>query len=375
MSGASLHRVTSWDEWAVRRPESEVVHLDSAAAGRASSATLEAVIAHLHREVEVGGYVAEEELAPAIVTLRARLAELIGVDMAGLGLTASARTGLRLLLEQWPLPTGMVAVARSEWGPNLQLFADRGHQLQQLPVDESGHLDLDACAAELRRQRPVLVHLDASSAHRGLRQPVTEMTRLCRELDIPVWVDAAQATGQTTDLHGDAVYGNSRKWFAGPRGVGYLAVDRASWDRLSVPARPDVPLDLPPVELMTVGEANIAGRAGFAVAVTEYVEDGPELVAARLDEVGKLTRAALGETRGWEVLPGQTGPITAIRPTAGQDVLLERARLLADHHILTTATLPWRAPLEPIDGWLRISPHVDLTAEQLELLVRALGNA
>lgn len=365
----------TWDAWAARRPEPHVVHLDSGAAGRASTATIEAVASHVRREAELGAYVAEEEAAPVVEAARQQLADLLGVDLEGVGLTGSARAGLRMLLETWQLAQGKVAVAPSEWGPNLQLFVDRGLVPQVLPVDETGRIDLAACAAELRKDRPALVHLVASSAHRGLRQPVTEMTGICRELGLPIWVDAAQAVGQVTDLAADAVYGTSRKWLTGPRGVGFLAVDRASWERLNVPMRPDVPPDLRPVELLTVGEANIAGRVGLGVALDEYVADGPEPIAARLDEVGAQTRQMLAGVRDWQVVPGQDGPISAIRPTEGQDVLGVRERLLREHRILTTASLPWRAPLEEMEGWLRVSPHVDATEAQLERLATVLSDA
>jgi len=142
-----------------------------------------------------------------------------------------------------------------------------------------------------------------------------------------------------------------------------------------VPERVDVPEDLLPVALLTVGEANVAGRAGLATAVTEYVDAGPGHVMQRLDEVGEQTRTAIAGLTGWEVLPGQVGPITAIRPTAGQDVVQVRERLLAEHGILTTASLPWRAPLELAEGWLRVSPHVDVTEAALVALARALPDA
>jgi pyridoxal 5-phosphate dependent beta-lyase len=63
-------------------------------------------------------------------------------------------------------------------------------------------------------------------------------------------------------------------------------------------------------------------------------------------------------------------------PVAGQDVLRTRARLLEDHDILTSVCLPWRAPQEmtaEVGPLLRLSPHVDLTADDLERACRALG--
>jgi pyridoxal 5-phosphate dependent beta-lyase len=78
---------------------------------------------------------------------------------------------------------------------------------------------------------------------------------------------------------------------------------------------------------------------------------------------------------GWEVVRPQApaGSTTALRPTAGQDVASTHARLLHEHDILTSACLPWRAPGEQLrEPWLRLSPHVDLTDEDLARTAAAL---
>jgi hypothetical protein len=52
-----------WAWWRERRPPAELVHLDSAAAGRSSAATLAASAAHGEREAARGAYVAQAEAA------------------------------------------------------------------------------------------------------------------------------------------------------------------------------------------------------------------------------------------------------------------------------------------------------------------------
>jgi pyridoxal 5-phosphate dependent beta-lyase len=64
--------------------------------------------------------------------------------------------------------------------------------------------------------------------------------------------------------------------------------------------------------------------------------------------------------------------ITAVRATAGQDIADVRARLLTGYGIVTTAEVQVRAPREMTEPLLRISPHVDCTAEGLGLLRDAL---
>jgi pyridoxal 5-phosphate dependent beta-lyase len=97
-------------------------------------------------------------------------------------------------------------------------------------------------------------------------------------------------------------------------------------------------------------------------------------VFARLAQVGADTRAALADVPGWALVGADPvgSAITALRPTAGQDVLETRARLLTGHGILTTAAAVARAPHEMREPLLRISPHVDCTVDALEALGRAL---
>jgi pyridoxal 5-phosphate dependent beta-lyase len=107
------------------------------------------------------------------------------------------------------------------------------------------------------------------------------------------------------------------------------------------------------------------------------VAAGPQVVRERLASVGRLTRETLADTPGWEVVPVPDGAagssaITALRPTAGQKVAEVRTFLLAEHQIVTTAAVRARAPQEMKEPYLRISPHVDVTAEELATLRRAL---
>ena len=369
-----------WLGWRARRPPAQRVHLDTAAAGRASAATLAAAAAHAEREAVVGAYVAQAEAAPVLERGRADLAGLLGVPAGGLAFTESGSAARAALLAAWPLPKGdTVAVTPSEWGPNLTAFTGRGLRTRMLAVHDDGTVDLDALQRLLAGDPPAIVHLTQVASHRGLVQPVAEAAALCRAAGVPLWVDAAQALGHAdTATDADAQYATSRKWLAGPRGVGMLAVAERWWGRLRVNASPlarnGLPDDCSPVRLLESEEAHIAGRAGLCTAAREYLDTGPSQVWQRLAEVGKLTREALTGVPGWQVTgPAAAGSaITALRPAAGQDVAATRARLLGEHQIVTTAAHPARAPLEMTGPLLRISPHVDCTGEDLALLRAAL---
>jgi pyridoxal 5-phosphate dependent beta-lyase len=173
---------------------------------------------------------------------------------------------------------------------------------------------------------------------------------VCRELGVPLVVDAAQAMGHLDCAVGAAaIYSSSRKWMAGPRGVGMLAIRPELAQRL----RPRLPppewgLPIPVMQSLELGEANIAARVGYSVALGEHLAAGPDQIRDRLAEIGRMTRAAVADVRAW---------------------------LIAERGIVTTYAELQRAPFEMRTPVLRASPHVDTTAEDLDQFAEALAAA
>ena len=137
----------------------------------------------------------------------------------------------------------------------------------------------------------------------------------------------------------------------------------------------DFPLTV--MERIEQGEANVAARVGYSVALGDYLAAGPKQVGERLAEVGKMTREALADVRGWRVVEAVDEPtaITTLAPVDGADPQQVRARLIAEHGIVTTYAETLRAPFEMTSPVLRASPHVDVTATELEQFVEALAAA
>ena len=383
MIGADHPADAQWRWWRERRLPAQRIHLDSAAAGRSSRATLAATAAHAEREAVTGAYVAAAEAEPVLAEGRAGLARLLGVPAAGVTFVPSAEAALGALLATWPLGEGdAVAVVPCEWGPNLHAFAARGLRITEIATHGDGAVDLAALELMLAgapTRRPAFVHLTQVTSHRGLVQPVAAAAALCRVAGVPLWVDAAQALGHVDTVCGaDAIYATSRKWLTGPRGVGVLAVTEPWWDRLRISASDLIatsrPADSSPLWLLSATEANVAAWVGLCTAVAEYSEAGPARVWDRLAAVGRQTREALGGLPGWEVADAVDAPsaIVALRATNGQDVAGTRARLLAGPGIVTTAGSVLRAPREMTEPLLRISPHVDCTPVDLDRLRQAL---
>jgi pyridoxal 5-phosphate dependent beta-lyase len=334
---------------------------------------LEATAHHARHEAELGGYVAEATADDLLQQGRSVLGGLVGMAAADVAFVESAQAALVALLTAWRLPAGSrVACLPGEYAPNAAHLRTFGLQPEPLPVDGLGRADVDAIGRLLADDPPRFVHLTHIGSHRGLLQPAAEIAALCRETGVPLVLDAAQSLGHTdVDLGADVVYSTSRKWLAGPRGVGMLFARPAIVAQFT-PVLPEA--GAPPMRAFESWEAHVAGRVGLVIAVGEHLAAGPDRVRARLAALGRATREVLAGVGGWQVVEPVDEPTatTTLRPPDGVDVVATRAVLLNDHGIVTTAIGPERAPGEMTGPVLRISPHLDTTLDDLEALAAAL---
>jgi pyridoxal 5-phosphate dependent beta-lyase len=370
--------MTLAERWRSARPKVAGLHLDSGACSRPSFAVIDAVAQHMRHEAEVGGYVAAAAAAPALDAGKTAVAALTGMTVDDVVYTTGSNHSLDLLLSSWTGPR-TVACLPGEYGPNLAIMAANGFDVRALPVDGSGRLLVDDAARTLAADPPALVHLTPLASHRGIAQPARALAEACRGLGVPLVIDAAQALGHVDCAVGaDAVYSSSRKWLAGPRGVGMLAIR----PELALRLRPRLPpadwnLPMSVLQRLEHGEASAAARVGLSVALGEYLAAGAETMRAALAAVGKLTREALTDVDGWHVVEPVDEPtaITTLAPTDGTDPQRVRDWLIAERGIVTTCGEVQRAPFELAAPVLRLTPHVDTTAEDLATFRDALADA
>jgi len=366
------------DRWRSVRPKVAGLHLDSAACSRQSFAVIDAAAQHARHEAEVGGYVAAEAAAPVLDAGRAAVGALTGMSGSDVVFTTGSNNALDVLLSSWP-GERTVACLPGEYGPNLAVMAVNGFQVSALPADDLGRLTVDDAARRLAADPPALVHLTPLASHRGLAQPLAELAAVCRELGVPLVVDAAQALGHLDcAVDAAAIYSSSRKWMAGPRGVGVLAIRAELAQRLKprLPP-PEWGWGIPVMHTLELGEANVAARVGYSVALGEHLATGPDQVRERLAQLGRMTRTALADVKGWRVVEPLDEPtaITTLTPTEGADPQKVREWLIAERGIVTTHAEVQRAPFELTTPVLRASPHVDTTAEDLDQFAEALAAA
>ncbi|MGY1841703.1 MULTISPECIES: ergothioneine biosynthesis PLP-dependent enzyme EgtE [unclassified Modestobacter] len=368
------------DAWRAARPRPAGVHLDSAACSRQSTAVLDAVTAHTRRQAEAGAH-AERDVEGLLQQGRSVLGGLVGLAAADVAFTESASASVRTLFSRWRLPAGArIGVLPGEYWHNAAVFADAGLTPQLLPADPLGRADLAGVERVLATHPPALLHVTLVASHRGVVQPGRELAALCRAAGVPLVLDAAQALGHVDcDLGADAVYGTSRKWLAGPRGVGFLAARPAVTARMTPVVGPELfddPGEVDHARWYESSDAHTAGRVGLVHAVGEHLAAGPDRVRARLAGLGRATRELLDGRGGWRVVEPLDEPtaITTLRPPAGVDVRQTVRRLQAAHGVVVTPVGRERARPELSGPVLRVSPHLDATTADLGVLAGALAN-
>lgn len=345
--------------WVEDRVPTDLVHLDAAAAGRPSRQVLEAQVAHLRREAEVGAHVveAEADLEPG----RAALAAQVGLGPADLFLAEGAAAALACLLDTWPLePGARIGTVPGQFGGHARLLAararQRGWSLVELPVDSLGRItDLPAGLD--------LVTAPHVASQRGVVQPVAHLLAA----GVPVLLDVAQSLGQTEVPPGTAAYvGTSRKWLCGPRGVGFGVVDPA-WQPGLAEAVTLQHYEGTAMARYDSAESNVAGRVGLAVAARTW---SPALLPV-VQAAARAARVLLEGAGGWRVVEPVAEPtgITTLRH-GHADPGAVRAALLAED--ILVGAVPQTRAADLSGPLLRVATAAWVTPGDLERLAMAL---
>lgn len=296
------------------------VHFNHAGASLPSTATLQAIHAHLAREAAQGPMeagVASRELTETARTLAAQLLNAQTDEIALTGGNSQGWGAAFAALPAWR-PGDRILVARHEWGGNLaamRFTAERaGATVEAIPSDDSGCVDADALEAMLDG-KVRLIALTWLPANGGLINPAAAIGRVARKHGIPYFVDAAQAVGQipvdVAQIGCDVLSGAGRKALRGPRGTGLLYVRRGFLDQLtpafvdshSAPLGADGrPMLRPDAARLESAENSLALRCGLANALREALDLGLDAIRASIDARAQALRSELAAIPGIAVL-------------------------------------------------------------------------
>ena len=194
------------------------------------------------------------------------------------------------------------AIEHSSVLKTAQHLAERspGLRLDLIPVTADGAVDTEALRVMLREGKGrTLIAVMAANNETGVIQPLGEISRLAREANALLLVDAVTAAGKMNlDFSLCDYMTLSAHKLGGPQGSGALIV------REGVPFAPQI-LGGGQQKGLRAGTENLSGIAGFGAAAKAVLHDGEERtrIAAIRDGFEKSLKVALPGT----VIFGQGG--------------------------------------------------------------------
>ncbi|MGP1255344.1 MAG: aminotransferase class V-fold PLP-dependent enzyme [Kiloniellales bacterium] len=297
----------------------EVAHFNNAGAALMPSPVVEAQIAHLRREAEIGGYEAKAEAAERLEAVYGSVARLLncGADEVALVENATVAWDLAFHAFDWQ-PGDKVLTAEAEYASNYLAYLHAqqryGIEIAAVPSDASGQIDV-AALAQMLDARVKLIAITHVPTNGGLVNPAAEVGKVAKANGIPFLLDACQSAGQldldVEALGCDLLSATGRKYLRGPRGTGFLYVRRSLLEQLDPPfpdlhsarwVAPDRYVWRDGARRFENWEFNHAGLLGLGTAVDYALTLGLPAIETRVTELATELRSRLAAVPGIEVM-------------------------------------------------------------------------
>jgi cysteine desulfurase / selenocysteine lyase len=373
-----------------------VVHFNNAGSALPPLQVVDAVVEHLQREAEIGGYEAAAERKDRWEHTYDALARLIGAERDEIAVVENATRAWDMAFYAFAFrPGDRILTGRAEYASNwiaLKQVTDRtGASIEVVPDDESGQIDVAALEG-LLDERVKLVSLVHVPTQSGLVNPAAEVGRVTRAAGVPLLLDACQSIGQlpvdVNEIGCDILSGTGRKFLRAPRGTGFLYVRRDLIERLEPPL-----LDLHAADWQPDGSYRIrsdarrfenwetyyAGKVGLGAAVDYALAVGVENGWERIQALAARLRAELAAIPEVTLLDRGTVLGATVTFTVADVSAADVQRRLAAEHINVSVMEAASARLDfdprGLDEAVRSSVHYYNSDEEIDVLVDAVRRA
>ena len=375
-----------------------LIHFNNAGCGLLPRSVLQAMHDHLDLEARIGGYEAAAARKNEIRGFYTAIADLIGAEPGNIAFAGSATHAYSKALSAIPFEPGdVILTTRNDFISNqiafLALRKRFGIRIVHAPgVPNGGGVDVEAMAALMRSLRPRLVTATHVTNNSGLIQPVAEIGRHCRELDLLYLVDACQSVGQceldVQKIGCDMLTATCRKFLRGPRGSGFLYVS----DRVLRNGYEPLFIDMYGarwVETDRYQPVDTAARfeewefpystvLGCAAAARYALQLGLEPISRRSPVLASRLRSRLAEIPGVKVL--DRGPQLAAIVTLVVDGWQPQPFKQTMDARGINSSLSFREVAlydfgdKDVDWCLRLSPHYYNTEEEVDTVADAVAD-
>lgn len=388
--------MTSLETWRSETPGCTTsVHFNNAGAALMPAPVLSAIKNHLQLESEIGGYEAYEQQAEEVSKFYLSTGSLIGSKPENIAFTSSATNSFARALSCIPFSSGdKILIANEDYVSNQLAFLSIqrrfGIELVRAPSLEKGGVDLMAFRELASKHEPVLASVTHVPTNSGLIQPVAEIGKICRELEIPFLLDACQSIGQlplnVQEIGCDFLSATFRKFLRGPRGAGFLYVS----DRVLEKNWWPLFIDMKGADWTSKDEFRMQADASrfedwelpYALVMgSRAASDYANQIG--VDQIARRNQTLMGylkekvKAKGWQPLDKgeQTCSIMTIH-FPGKDPK-ELHKKLKARHINTSVSLGNYAiidfEMKKVDWALRLSPHYYNTEAEIDTLMENLN--
>jgi selenocysteine lyase/cysteine desulfurase len=373
-----------------------VTHLNNAGAALPPVQVTDAVIAHLRRESDIGGYEAAEAAADQVDHTYHAIATMIGAGSDEIAVVENATRAWDMAFYAMRFQPGdRILTSHAEYASNvialLQVAKRTGATIEVVDDDHTGQLSIEDLRQRLDDGRdPVkLVAVTHVPTQGGLVNPAAEIGAMTREAGVRYLLDACQSIGQmpidVEKIGCDLLSATGRKYLRGPRGTGFLYASRHLISQLEPPfldlhaatwTAPDKYEIRPDARRFENWETNYAAKIGLGVAVDYALSWGIDAIEARVTGLAARLRAQLAQLEGVRVHDQGQRQCGIVTFTVDGVTAQQVQRQLSDRGVNVSVSLVDYARLDlpprGLPDLVRASVHYYNTDDELDHLIEAL---
>jgi len=370
-----------------------VLHFNNAGASLPPRPVLDAQVGHLEREATIGGYEAEAEAAERLQRTYDAVARMLGCTADEVAIVENATRAWDMAFYGMPFEAGdRILTSRAAYASNhiacLQVAERTGAVVEVVPSNEYGEIDVDALRAAMD-DRVALIALTHVPTNGGLVNPAAAVGTIAQDAGVPFLLDACQSAGQmplpVDELGCTMLSATGRKYLRGPRGTGFLYVQRDWIERLTPPmldlhsatwTGPDAYEVQPDARRFETYEGHVAGKVGLGVAVDYALDLGLAPIADRTQRLASTLRDRLTTVFGVTVHDQGRRRCGLVTFHAEQKEARTVQATLREHDVNVSVSTPNSTRLDAearnLPALVRSSVHYYNTEAEIDRFVSAL---